>query len=100
MYGGNKIPYHSLKGNIEFKDVTFSYPTRPEIVSIPVLFKQIFCSVAMFYVCMYNINIFIWKNKLQKVLKDFNLTIPAGKTVAIVGSSGNGKSTVVALLER
>jgi ABC-type glutathione transport system ATPase component len=36
----------------------------------------------------------------QVVLKNFNLRLPAGKTVAIVGSSGNGKSTVAALLER
>ncbi|XP_033321351.2 mitochondrial potassium channel ATP-binding subunit [Megalopta genalis] len=34
------------------------------------------------------------------ILSNFNLHIPAGKTVAIVGSSGNGKSTVAALLER
>lgn len=34
------------------------------------------------------------------MLNKFNLKIPAGKTVAIVGASGNGKSTVVALLER
>lgn len=66
LYGKQTIPYHSLKGNVEFKDVTFSYPTRPQ----------------------------------HDVLKNFNLQIPAGKTVAIVGSSGNGKSTVVALLER
>lgn len=34
------------------------------------------------------------------ILKNFNLHIPAGRTIAIVGTSGNGKSTVAALLER
>uniref|UniRef100_A0A8B9CIZ5 Mitochondrial potassium channel ATP-binding subunit n=1 Tax=Anser brachyrhynchus TaxID=132585 RepID=A0A8B9CIZ5_9AVES len=34
------------------------------------------------------------------VLRDFSLSLPPGKTVAIVGPSGGGKSTVAALLER
>ncbi|XP_038211164.1 mitochondrial potassium channel ATP-binding subunit [Zerene cesonia] len=64
--GTKVIKYHEFHGDIEFKDVSFAYPTRPEAI----------------------------------VLNNFNLKIPAGKTVAIVGSSGNGKSTIAALLER
>lgn len=65
-HSGRIVPSHSLVPEIQFNDVTFSYPTRPT----------------------------------QTILKNFNLTIPAGQKVAIVGSSGNGKSTIVSLLER
>ncbi|PVH66499.1 hypothetical protein PAHAL_1G264000 [Panicum hallii] len=53
-------------GQVEFKDVQFCYPSRPE----------------------------------SPVLVNFNLHVPAGSTVALVGGSGSGKSTVIALLER
>ncbi|KAM7279225.1 hypothetical protein ACFE04_006359 [Oxalis oulophora] len=55
-----------LNGNIELKNVTFSYPSRPDV--------------------------FIFRN--------FSIFFPAGKTVAVVGGSGSGKSTVVSLIER
>lgn len=53
-----------IKGNIKFKKVRFTYPTRPEV----------------------------------EVLKNINLTIPAGEKVALVGHSGAGKSTIIQLL--
>ncbi|XP_004464362.4 ATP-binding cassette sub-family B member 5 [Dasypus novemcinctus] len=55
-----------MKGTVEFKNVSFSYPSRPSI----------------------------------KVLKGLNLKINSGETVALVGSSGSGKSTTVQLLQR
>ncbi|KAJ9405152.1 hypothetical protein DTO045G8_7165 [Paecilomyces variotii] len=56
----------SMEGTIEFRDVHFRYPTRPE----------------------------------QPVLRGLNLTVKPGQYVALVGASGCGKSTTIALLER
>jgi ATP-binding cassette subfamily B (MDR/TAP) protein 1 len=55
-----------VEGYIEFRDVHFRYPTRPE----------------------------------QPVLRGLNLTVKPGQYVALVGASGCGKSTTIALLER
>jgi len=56
----------SMIGAVEFCNVGFSYPSRPEV----------------------------------PVLQGFSLRVPPNTTAAIVGSSGAGKSTVVALLQR
>ncbi|MGH0133082.1 UNVERIFIED_CONTAM: hypothetical protein FKN15_045383 [Acipenser sinensis] len=55
-----------IKGNIEFRNVNFTYPSRPD----------------------------------TKVLKGVNLKVSSGQTIALVGSSGCGKSTTVQLLQR
>lgn len=46
------------------------------------------------------INNISFKYEDEYVLKDFTLTIPKGKTIALVGQSGSGKSTIANLLTR
>lgn len=36
----------------------------------------------------------------RKILNDINITVPKGKTIALVGASGSGKSTLVDLIPR
>lgn len=45
-------------------------------------------------------NISFFYDKDNAILKNFNLTIPKGKTVALVGQSGSGKTTIANLLAR
>lgn len=61
---GKALSY--VRGEIEFKGIYFSYPSRPDTL----------------------------------VLQGLNLRVPAGKTVGLVGGSGSGKSTTIALLQR
>ena len=61
-----KILPKTMKGDITFENVHFSYPQRKEI----------------------------------KILNGLNMKIPAGKTVALCGASGGGKSTIIQLLQR
>lgn len=45
-------------------------------------------------------NIGFFYDKDNVILKHFNLTIPKGKTIALVGQSGSGKTTIANLLAR
>ena len=68
VFGDNFNPkrenWPDLKGDIEFKNVTFKYSGG------------------------------------EKVLSNFNLTVKAGQTIALVGETGSGKSTIVNLVCR
>lgn len=61
-------PSHSLlsSGPITFENISFTYPSRPSILT----------------------------------LKNINLSINQGECIALVGSSGSGKSTIASLLQR
>lgn len=55
-----------ITGHVEFQDVHFAYPARPEVM----------------------------------IFKGFSINIEAGKSVALIGQSGSGKSKIINLIER
>lgn len=59
-----------VRGNLQFRNLTFAFPTAGNGAEAPV------------------------------VLRDINLSIPAGSTCAIVGPTGCGKSTLAGLVAR
>ena len=65
-----------VEGSIVFENVHFTYPSKGE-ESGPIASRQI-----------------------DEVLSGFNLTIKPGETIAIVGRTGSGKSTIGRLLNR
>src|SRR5580704_15281306 len=70
-----------LAGDIEFRNLTFTYPTA-NMHSGHSGSNGTSASVA------------------KPVLKNINLKIPAGSTLAIVGPTGSGKTTLAALIAR
>jgi ATP-binding cassette, subfamily B, multidrug efflux pump len=59
------IPSQAWRGEIEYRDVSFAYPTSK-----------------------------------AKILKNINLHVPAGSSLAVVGPTGSGKSTLIHLIGR
>ena len=47
-----------------------------------------------------NVSFRYYKNSEEKVLDNINLSIPAGSTVGIIGSTGCGKTTLVSMIAR
>ena len=80
-------PEAGFTPSVEFRGVSFSYPTRPQ--------QQVrMTSLSL------SLSIAISLSPSLQVLRGVSFSIAAGQTVAIVGASGSGKSTVGHLLTR
>ena len=81
-------------GAIKFDNVHFSYPTYSPAE------KNIDTGLASIQKKNVMKDMISTERKDRTILNGVTMEIPAGKTVAIVGSSGSGKSTILRLLYR
>ena len=86
---------YNVKSGLAAADRVFS--VLEEINTIESKENAIFKESFEEKVTLENIN---FRYEDENVLKDFSLVIPKGKTVALVGQSGSGKSTIANLLTR
>ncbi len=74
--GPELLPTENVKGEVSFEGINFTYPERLNSTNGSM------------------------QDYERPVIQDLTLRIPAGDTVAIVGATGSGKSTLVKLLLR
>jgi ATP-binding cassette subfamily B protein len=74
--GPEALPVEDVQGDVTFEEINFAYPERVGSADVQV------------------------QDYERPVIRDLTLRIPAGDTVAIVGATGSGKSTLVKLLLR
>ncbi|MGS0524108.1 ABC transporter ATP-binding protein [Zobellia nedashkovskayae] len=90
----SKASYSVKKGNAAAERVMEILETENPIVDKPnALVKETFDNGV-------NIQNISFKYEDEYVLKNFNLKVPKGETVALVGQSGSGKSTIANLVTR
>ena len=90
----SKASYGVKKGNAAAERVLEILETENPIAEIENPINQKSFNDAV------NINNISFKYEDEYVLKNFNLTVKKGKTVALVGQSGSGKSTIANLVTR
>lgn len=93
------VKLENFSGEIEFKDVSFSYEDNFEgeddLTSKSKSSKRKF-----FHKRKTNAETEVKPKEYIKVFDNLNFKIPANKTVAFVGKSGSGKSTILSLISR